>query len=262
MPKRGILIAGNWKMHNTAAAAAALAAEVAAGLANNGTQAGVQVVVCPPFTALAAVLAALGERSPIAVGAQNVHWAESGAFTGEIAAAMLLEIGVRYAIIGHSERRQYFGETDAGVNQRLHAALQSGLTPIVCVGESLEQRERGDTEAVVSGQVDAGLAGLSPEQMQQTVVAYEPIWAIGTGLTASPAQAQELHALIRTRLQAEFGAAAATVRILYGGSVKPSNAGQLLQQEDIDGALVGGASLKAADFLAIVAAAGHAVEQK
>jgi triosephosphate isomerase len=195
--------------------------------------------------------------SNIQLGSQNVHWEKEGAFTGEIAAAMLKEHGVRYAIVGHSERRQFFGETDAGVNKRAKAALANGLHPIVCVGEMLADREAGKTEAVVAGQVRGSLAGFSKDDILATVIAYEPVWAIGTGKTASPAQAQEVHALIRRLLTELFGAdAAGKVRLQYGGSVKPDNAKELLGQPDIDGALVGGASLKAADFAAIVKAAG------
>jgi len=213
------------------------------------------MVVCPPFTALASVSAAL-QDSTIKLGAQNVHWEKEGAFTGEIAPAMLKEHGVRYAIVGHSERRQFFGETDAGVNQRAKAALAHQIRPIVCVGETLAQREAGQTETVIRTQVTGSLAGLSKDDMMETVIAYEPVWAIGTGKTATKEQAQEVHALIRRLLTSLFDATAAgKVRIQYGGSVKPGNARELLTQPDVDGALVGGASLKAQDFAAIVKAA-------
>jgi len=246
------IIAGNWKMYKTGAAAAALAREVVAQVAGVTKP---EIVVCPTFTSLAPVGAVIA-GSNVQLGAQNVHWEKEGAFTGEISAAMLLEVGVKYVIIGHSERRQLFGETNEGVNRRTKAALAAGLRPIVCVGESLAQREAGQTAQVVSDQTRAGLAGLSKDDMVATVIAYEPVWAIGTGKTASPAQAQEVHRLIRDRLGEMFGAdVAGRVRIQYGGSVKPDNAKELLGQPDIDGALVGGASLKAGDFAAIVKAA-------
>jgi triosephosphate isomerase len=245
------LIAGNWKMNKTVAEAAGL---IGALKARAAEMKGVDVAVCPPFTTLAAVVKAVA-GTPIRVGAQNVHWAASGAFTGEVSAAMLAEIPVTYAIIGHSERRQYFGETDGTVNQRLVAALGAGLTPIVCLGELLEQREAGQTEAVVSEQVAKGLTGLSAQQMAATVIAYEPVWAIGTGRTATPAQAQEVHALIRGLLRRGYGGVAETVRILYGGSMKAANARELLLQPDIDGGLIGGASLVADEFMGIVRSA-------
>lgn len=246
---RKLCIAGNWKMNKTGAEGKALVAELKGMVAGVGN---VDIVVCPAFTALSAVVAAAA-GSTIAVGAQNIHWAENGAFTGEISAQMLKETGVEYVIIGHSERRQFFGETDATVNRRLKAALAAGLKPIVCVGESLEERESGRTEAVVGTQIAGSLAGLDKTQMAATIIAYEPVWAIGTGKTASPEQAQEVHAFIRSRLAALFGRdTAEVVRIQYGGSVKPSNAAVLLGQPDIDGALVGGASLDAGDFAGIV----------
>lgn len=248
---RIICIAGNWKMNKTACEARQLVADLRQAL---GDLSGPEVVICPPATSLAAAVEAAA-GSNISVGAQNVHWAESGAFTGELSTAMLKEAAVEYVIIGHSERRQYFGETDDTVNLRLKAALAAGLKPIVCVGESLEDREDGRTEAVVGAQITGSLAGLSPQQMSGTILAYEPVWAIGTGKTASPEQAQDVHAFIRRQLVAMFGAAVADrVRIQYGGSVKPGNAAELLGQSDIDGALVGGASLKAEDFAAIVRA--------
>ncbi len=245
-------IAGNWKMNKTSAEATALVNELKAKLAGVND---VELVVCPPFTSLAATLAAAA-GSNLGVGAQNLHWAADGAFTGEISATMLQELAVRYVIIGHSERRQYFGETDDTVNRRLQAALAAKLTPIVCVGETLAQRQAGDTEAVVGVQVREGLKGVAGDQMAKTILAYEPVWAIGTGLTATPEQAQEVHAFIRRLLQDLFGPTVANaVRLQYGGSVKPSNAAELLGQPDIDGALVGGASLKADDFAGIVAGA-------
>jgi len=243
------VIAGNWKMNKGVAEAVALATDLRTALADNTSA---DLVVCPTFTSLAAVVDVLAD-SNIAVGAQNVHWADSGAFTAEISADMLLEIRVKYAIIGHSERRQYFGETDETVNLRLKAALAVGLTPIMCVGETLAQRESGQTESVVSGQIAGGLADLGSEDLARMLLAYEPVWAIGTGLTATPEQANDVHAAIRTQIGDAFGAVAGGVRILYGGSVKPGNASELLSQEHIDGALVGGASLKADDFAGIAA---------
>jgi triosephosphate isomerase len=248
------IIAGNWKMYKTAAEGLALVTALKGELVGvNDTD--VEVVVCPPFTALYAI-GALLQGSSIKLGAQNVHWEREGAFTGEVAASMLKESGVSYAIVGHSERRQYFGETNEGVNKRAKAALAGGIRPIVCVGESLAQREAGQTEAVVRDHVAGGLAGFTKDAMLDTVLAYEPVWAIGTGKTATPAQAQEVHAFIRELLAAMFGSqAAAGVRIQYGGSVKPANAKELLGQPDIDGALVGGASLEAKGFADIVKAA-------
>jgi triosephosphate isomerase len=249
---RKIFIAGNWKMNKTVAEAA----ELVAGLKANADKVGnVDVAVCPTFTTLASVVDGLKD-TPIKVGAQNVAWAESGAFTGEISAAMLKEVGVDYVIIGHSERRQYFGETDETVNQRTKAALAAGLLPIVCVGELLEEREAGKTEEVVKTQTEGGLAGLTADQAAKITVAYEPVWAIGTGKTATPEMAQEVHAFLRGVLADMFGSAIADViRIQYGGSMKPSNAAELLAQPDIDGGLIGGASLKADDFFGIVTSA-------
>ncbi len=212
----------------------------------------VDVVVCPPFTALAAVAQALKDTK-IAVGAQNMHWEKSGAFTGEVSAEMLREIGVHYVILGHSERRAYFHETDETVNRKTKAALAAGLRPIVCVGETLEQREAGQMASVVESQVRGSLAGLSSADLLGTVVAYEPVWAIGTGRTATPAQAQEVHALIRGVLKSMADEhVAQSVRIQYGGSVKGSNAKELFGQQDIDGGLIGGASLEAKSFVDIV----------
>jgi triosephosphate isomerase len=215
----------------------------------------VDVVVCPPYLALGAAAAAL-DGGGVTLGAQNCHWEEEGSFTGEIAPGMLLTVACQWVILGHSERRQSFGETDEGVNRRAVAALAAGLRLIVCVGESLEEREAGRVEEVVLGQLDRSLSGFTAEQLEPVAVAYEPVWAIGTGRTATPEQAQEVHGLIRPRLRETFGDAAADgIRILYGGSVKPDNAAELFGQPDIDGGLIGGASLKAADFAAIVNAA-------
>jgi len=243
------IVAGNWKMNKTRAEAAALIAGIKAEVA--GVSAA-EVVVGVPFTDLDVAGQAL-KGSAILLAAQNVHWAEKGAFTGEISAAMLKELGVTYVIIGHSERRQYFGETDETVNKRTKAALAAGLKPIVCVGETLAEREAGTTAQVVERQVRMGLAGLQGADWDKLVLAYEPVWAIGTGKTATTAQAQEGHAFIRKLLGTLAGAAvAATIRIQYGGSMKPDNAKDLMSQPDIDGGLIGGASLEAKSFADIV----------
>ena len=245
------IVAGNWKMNKTASEAAELIngiKQAAAGID------AVDIVVCPPFTDLKDAAAACA-GSNVALGAQNIHWAESGAFTGEISAAMLKDLGVAYVIIGHSERRQYFGETDTTVNQRTKAALAAGLTPIVCVGETLEERDSGKMKDVIVRQVKEGLAGLG-DDLAKIVIAYEPVWAIGTGRTATPEQAQEVHALIRKTLaELSSGAIANTIRIQYGGSMKPANAKELMDQPDIDGGLIGGAALKADSFADIIKAA-------
>src|SRR5208283_281211 len=213
---------------------------------------GVDIVLCPPFTALADVADVLTETN-ILLGAQNIFWEDNGAFTGEISAPMLKDLGVSYVIIGHSERRQYFNETNETVNKRLRAALKHGLTPIVCVGENLSQRESNKTFDVVKDHCEGSLKGLSAEEMKNVVLAYEPVWAIGTGKTATPAQAQEVHVFIRQLLGKMFDdQIASSVRIQYGGSVTPDNVVSLMAQADIDGALVGGASLKAPSFSAIV----------
>jgi triosephosphate isomerase len=243
------LLAGNWKMHGTREDAAALARGLAAKV---GKVSGREVLVAPPFTALDVVADAIA-GSGILLAAQNVHWEAKGAFTGEVSVAMLKEARCTHVVVGHSERRQYFGETDETVRKRTAAALAGGLTPIVCVGETLEQREADKTVAVVTAQVNGALAGLGGEQVERLVVAYEPVWAIGTGRTATPQQAQEVHALIRDRLRALTSRGVAeTVRILYGGSVKPDNIDTLMAQADIDGALVGGASLEVDGFARIV----------
>ena len=247
------IIAGNWKMYKTAAEALALVNGLKKEL--TGVRDDVEAIVCPPFTALYAVSTIL-TGSNIQLGAQNIHWEKEGAFTGEIAASMLKEVSVRYAIVGHSERRQYFGETNECVNKRAKSALANGIRPIVCVGETLAQREAGHTEAVVRDHVTGGLAGFTKDAMLDTVIAYEPVWAIGTGKTATPAQAQEVHAFIRELVTAMFDSSVADkVRIQYGGSVKAANAKELLGQSDIDGALVGGASLDAKGFADIIKAA-------
>jgi triosephosphate isomerase len=242
-------VCGNWKMHRTAGEAAALVRELASGM--GGLAGRVQVAVAPPFTALHAVASALG-GTEIELAAQDVHWEAQGAFTGEISAAMLADCCCTHCIVGHSERRQLFGETDEGVRKKVGALLAARIRPIVCVGETLQERDEGRTLAVVDRQVRAALAGLSAAELGAITVAYEPVWAIGTGKTATSAQAQEVHAAIRKLLRELGGAVADEVRIQYGGSVKPENAAELMSQPDVDGALVGGASLKAKDFLAIV----------
>ncbi len=246
-------VAGNWKMHKTVAEGVALAKELRELI---GGMDGVRVALAPPFTAIHAV-AQLLTGSRIEVAGQNVHWEAQGAFTGEVSCGMLREAGATCVIVGHSERRQFFGETDETVNRRTKAALAAGLTPIVCVGETLEEREGNRTLDVVGTQVRGGLAGLSPDQLAEVVVAYEPVWAIGTGKTATSAQAQEVHAAIRGMLRALGGDVADRMPIQYGGSVKPENAAELLGQPDVDGALVGGASLQAESFAAIVEAAAR-----
>lgn len=256
---RPIFIAGNWKLNPaTADEAVALAEAVKVGL---GQTTDVRVAVCPPFVFLDRVDGVLN-NCPIGLGAQDLFWEKSGAFTGEVSAAMLLDVGCTHVILGHSERRHGLGETDAQVNRKLKAALEAGLLPIVCIGETLEERQADRTESVVDAQLAGSLDGLTPEQMAGVVLAYEPVWAIGTGLTATPEQAQAVHAFIRKRLADQFGEAiAARVVIQYGGSVKPDNAAQLLASPDIDGALVGGASLKAADFLGIIAGGRQAASK-
>lgn len=251
---RRCFIAGNWKMNKTVGEGLALVRELR-GLVSQ-VRDRVEIAVAPPFTALHPVGKAL-EDSNIALAAQNCDGHEAGAYTGEVAAPMLREVGCRYVILGHSERRQLFGETDAGVNLRARAVLKAGMLPIVCVGETLEEREANKTLAVVETQVKGCLQGISATEGAGFVIAYEPVWAIGTGRTATSRQAQEVHAHIRGLLTGLWGPdVAAGIRIQYGGSVKPDNAAELLGQPDIDGALVGGASLKAADFAAIIKAKG------
>ncbi len=245
---RKAIIAGNWKMNKTPDEARALVEELIPLVAD----AECDVVVCPPFVDLCPVSKAI-KGTNIHLGAQNIHWAKSGAFTGEISADMLKKFGVEYAIVGHSERRQYFGETDATVNMRAKAALENGITPIICVGESLEQRERGETDEFVASQVRGALEGISADDARRIVIAYEPIWAIGTGRTATAEMAEETITVIRKTLRSIFGNdAAETVRIQYGGSMNPQNAASLMAMENIDGGLIGGASLKAEDFSKVV----------
>jgi triosephosphate isomerase len=222
---RKVIIAGNWKMNKTASEGKKLVEELKGKVAGIDK---VEIVVCPPFTSLESVVSA-AKGSNVKVGAQNIHWAENGAFTGEVSGAMLKEAGVEYVIIGHSERRQYFGETDETVNKRLKAALAAGLKPIVCVGELLEERESNKTEKVLDIQIRKGLEGISAADMEKVVLAYEPVWAIGTGKTATPEMAQETHAFIRKVLVALFGKTADGVRIQYGGSMKPENAAELVK---------------------------------
>lgn len=243
------LLVGNWKMHKTVAEAVALVQDIHVLTAD---AADVEIVVCPPFTALYAVRTAIC-ASHLRLGAQNLYPAVSGAFTGEVSPAMLRDVGCVYVIVGHSERRRLFGETSALVREKVHAALQHHLLPIMCVGETAEERDAGATEKIIAAQVQTGLDGLTPQQARQVVVAYEPVWAIGTGRVASAAAAQAVCRQIRTGVAEMYGADAATaMRVLYGGSVKPENIRALLDEEDIDGALVGGASLSADQFAAIV----------
>ncbi len=243
------LIAGNWKMYKTIGEAVEL---VEALLRDLGDTTGREVLVCPPFTALHA-LSPLLQETPIRLGAQDVHYELQGAFTGAISPLMLKDIGCRYVLVGHSERRQIFGEGDELINRKLRAALTNTLRPILCVGETKPQRDAGEAESVVVGQVRAGLAGVAIEALEQLVIAYEPVWAIGTGDTATPADAQAMHATVRRTITELYDQAAADqLRIQYGGSVKPDNVDELMSQPDIDGALVGGASLKADSFLRIV----------
>ncbi|MEM6326489.1 MAG: triose-phosphate isomerase [Bacteroidota bacterium] len=246
-----MLVVGNWKMNTTQTEAVALAADVARGVAETA----VGVGVCPPFVWLEAVRERI-DGSPVRLGAQNVATDDSGAFTGEVSALMLADLGCTYAIVGHSERRAIYGETDATVATKAVRALTHGLVPIVCVGETLEERNAGRVEAVVTGQLSGSLVGL--EDASRLAIAYEPVWAIGTGETATPEQARETHALIRGWLRDRFGEAGTEVPILYGGSVKPANADDLFSQPDVDGGLVGGASLDAGSFVEIVRAAERA----
>lgn len=242
------IIAGNWKMNKTPEEAK----ELVTALVPLVKDAKCDVVICPPFVDLCAVKPIIAGTN-IHLGVQNIHWAEKGAFTGEISADMLKAHGVEYAIVGHSERRQYFGETDATVNQRAKAAIAAGITPIICVGESLEQRESGVTNAVVSGQTKAALDGIEAKDVETLVIAYEPIWAIGTGKTATKEDANATIAVIRGAIVEVYGKdVAEKVRIQYGGSMNPKNASELMSMPEIDGGLIGGASLKAEDFSKVV----------
>jgi triosephosphate isomerase len=261
MATRRRIVAGNWKMNLDHAGAVALAQAVATGAHSCGD---CNLILCPPSIYLEPVAKTLeltngAGPSGVALGGQNLHDQPKGAFTGEIAPTMLVDVGCTFCIVGHSERRTLFGETDSVVNTKAKAVLAAGLTPIICVGETLEERDQGRTAAVVTEQISGSLAGLSAEDLAKSIIAYEPVWAIGTGKVATPEQAQEVHALIRKQLAEHADEATANqVVIQYGGSVKPGNAGVLAAQPDIDGALVGGASLKAEDFLAIAEQFAHA----
>ena len=251
---RKTIIAGNWKMNKTPSETKAFAEEFKALLPKTKW---CDIVVCVPAADLSAAVRAFKD-SRIAVGAQNVYFEKSGAYTGEVSADMLADLGVRYVIVGHSERRALFGETDEVVNKKVHAALDAGLNPIICVGESLEQREMGVTMELIALQVKSALSGVAAEQMRRCVIAYEPIWAIGTGKTATPEQASEVCTAIRALIRAQYGARVArSVTLQYGGSMKPDNARELLAHEDIDGGLVGGASLEAPALMEIVHAANQ-----
>ena len=245
-------VAGNWKMYTDAATARQLAAAVVQGLDEEKR---VTVAVCPPAPYLA-VVAEILKGSAVALGAQNCFHEKEGAFTGEISPAMLVDVGCRYVILGHSERRHKLGETDAFINRKVRAALASGLEVILCLGETLEERQTNRTEAVLDSQLNGSLAGVDAAELRHVVLAYEPVWAIGTGQNATPEQAQQAHAFIRGRIRERFGEeSAASLPIQYGGSVKPDNAASLFRQPDVDGGLIGGASLNAEQFLAIVRAA-------
>lgn len=247
---RRVIIVGNWKLNGTIDETQSL---IAALLAGDSKSERATVVVCPPFTSLQAASKLLSGKQ-IALGGQDISVHEQGAYTGEVSARMLLTVGATYVILGHSERRQYHAETDQLVNAKAKLALASGLTPIVCIGETLEEREADRTEEVVGSQLDGTLAGFSADELKQVVVAYEPVWAIGTGRTATPEMAEAVHCFVREKLTALDRTAAESISILYGGSVNPDNAAGLLAQPNIDGALVGGASLKADDFIAIIKA--------
>lgn len=253
---RKYLIAGNWKMNKTGSDAAELIKDI---LSEVGNQRDVGVVVCPPFTALESAATTLADSSSVQLGAQNLYPKSSGAYTGEISPAMLRSLFVTYVILGHSERREYFGETDAFINEKVLCSLENNLKPILCVGETLAQREAGETLKVVETQLLGGLADVPTEKAEQIVIAYEPVWAIGTGKTATPQMAQEVHAAIRVILRDHFEPQVADkIRILYGGSMKPENADELLAERDIDGGLIGGASLDAISFAKLIKSASAA----
>jgi triosephosphate isomerase len=251
IPRRPF-VAGNWKMHRTASDTKSLIEDIVQRVQKI---ANVDMVVCPPFTSLAAAAETLGRHSVLAIGAQNMHQAKEGAFTGEISGPMLRDLGVRYVILGHSERRQFFNETDGPVAAKAVAAVGYHLRPIVCVGETLAQREAKETMAVVETQVRGSLQGFPKEQISELVIAYEPVWAIGTGKVATPKQANDVHHKIRGILADLFGPEGSNIRILYGGSVKPENSAELMAEKDIDGFLVGGASLDARSFFHIIESA-------
>ena len=243
------IIAGNWKMNNDLKETQNLISKLSSGLPGDIN---CDVIVCPPFTSLSEANSLLKDTR-IKLGAQNMYFETSGAYTGEISADMLKSVGCEYVILGHSERRNIFGETDELINKKIKKAISGGLKAIFCVGELLEERESGVMEEVIERQVDGGLNGIAPDEMSKVIIAYEPVWAIGTGKTASPQQAQEVHALIRKLINEKYGEAISdNIVIQYGGSVKPDNAKELLSQKDIDGALVGGACLKAESFIGII----------
>jgi triosephosphate isomerase len=257
--KRPPFVAGNWKMHMTVPETQTLLGPIAKAAPDLGAA---QIVVIPPFTALGEASHLLA-GSPVAWGAQNLFWEDKGAFTGEVSGPLLADLGCRYVVIGHSERRQLFGETDRTVNKRLGAALRSGLIPILCVGETLEQRDAGQTLDRVRSQFEGALEGISPGDVGKIVLAYEPVWAIGTGRTATPAQAEDVHAGLREKIAENYGKGAASYAIIiYGGSVKPANSFALFREKDIDGFLVGGASLEVESFIAIVKEALKAYKEK
>jgi triosephosphate isomerase (TIM) len=249
MNQRRPLIAGNWKMFKTPGEAAETAKQL---VRHAGAVTDIDMMIAPTFIALSAVFAAI-KNSPVALGAQNLYWENEGAYTGEISAPMLKSAGCQYCIIGHSERRQYFGETDETVNKKIKAAIKAGLQPVFCVGETEKERESGQTLSILDKQIKKGLEGLVSAQLDSLIIAYEPIWAIGTGKTATDDQAQEVHRFIRSLVKDNFGRALSdSIRILYGGSVKPDNIASLMAMSDIDGALVGGASLSAESFSQII----------
>jgi triosephosphate isomerase len=250
MSDRTPILAANWKMYKTIEETERFLAEFLPNVPDSGPE----VVICPPFPSLKSAVEHCAQ-SRARVAAQNMHEEPEGAFTGEVSAPMLLELGVDGVILGHSERRQHFGETDEALARKVPAALEAGLAPILCVGENESQRDSDETEGILTRQIEADLAGVPDERLGEVVIAYEPIWAIGTGRTATPEQAQEAIALIRGLVESRSAEAAGAIRILYGGSVKPDNAEELISQADVDGALVGGASLDPEDFAAIVAAA-------
>ncbi|RKX27441.1 MAG: triose-phosphate isomerase [Candidatus Zixiibacteriota bacterium] len=247
---RRTIIAGNWKLNGTIQETEDLITALLNGESKNDKA---TVLVCPPYTSLQ-LAAKLTSGTHIAVGAQDMSAQEKGAYTAEVSADMLLTVGVTYVILGHSERRQYHGETDRLVNKKAKLALAKGLTPIICVGETIDQREAGDTDKVIGGQIEETISGFTADMIRRSVIAYEPVWAIGTGQTATPEMAQEVHKFIREKVAATDSEAAEALPILYGGSMKPGNADGLLSQPDIDGGLIGGASLKAADFIGIIKA--------
>jgi len=254
---RKLIIAANWKMHMAPQETDSFLSSFLRMIGNRDT---IDVIICPPFVSLAAAKEHLAESVNVSLGAQNMNAAPSGAHTGEISAPMLRELYCSYVILGHSERRTIYKETDGEINAKVLTALESRLKPIFCVGETLEERDAGKIEEVLTRQIAEGLKGVDPKKITDVVVAYEPVWAIGTGRTATPEQAQEAHAFIRAQIEKHFGAAAAKVRIQYGGSVKPANTEELMKQPDVDGALIGGASLESGGFFEIVETAGLVAE--